>query len=444
MFRWRLRTDLRCALWLETLVHSGNHWPMRILIVHNHYGNFATDGEGQVAQAEFDLLRSRGHIVSRYAATNAEFENLSLAGKCQSLWQAGWSETGYERIRIAIEAFRPDLMHVHNYWFRLTPSVFAAAKERGVATVLTLHNYRLACPAALFLRNGKPCELCLDGKASRILIHRCYPGGSWLKSVVAYRLYRETRQRRFLASLVDAYIALTEFGRQKAVAGGVPSDTLHVKPNFMIDPLDGGAPTTPKEGAIYVGRLAPGKGVMTLLAAWRNIDYPLTVVGDGPLMPEARKAAGSGVRLLGHRSRDEALRLIEQSAFLVFPSEWYEGFPLTLLESMAVGRAAVASDVGPRGEMVTDGQTGLLYRNGDVKDLVSKVQRLISDRNLRAVMGASARDRYLKRYSPATNYEMLVRIYAAALCHNNQSACVPGSEYLHPGSLSSTAPVTEH
>ncbi len=395
---------------------------MRILIVHNYHGNFATEGEAQVAEAEVELLCSHGHIVSKYGATNAEIDELTLAGKCQSLLQAGWSKMGYERIRAAIDGFRPDLMHVHNYFHRLTPSVFAAAKERGVATVLTLHNYRLACPAATFLRKGKPCELCMDGKAWRILIHRCYTGGSWLKSLVAYRLYQETRMRQSLASLVDAYIALTAFGRQKVLAGGLPPEKLYIKPNFMFDPLNGGRPTPPKEGAIYVGRLSPEKGVLGLLEAWRHIDYPLTVVGDGPQMAAARKAGGSQVQFLGSRSHDDVLRLVEQAAFLVFPSEWYEGFGLTLMESMAVGRAVIASDLGPRREIVRDGQTGLLYRSRDIQDLTSKVRRLISDRTLCATMGAAAREVYLAEYTPATNYQTLIQIYEEAIDRNSRDA----------------------
>ncbi len=396
---------------------------MRILIVVNYYGHFVTQGgEPQVVQAEVELLRSHGHIVSKYEATNAEIEELTLVGKCQSLWQVGWSKTGYERVGAAIDAFRPDLMHVHNYWFRLTPSIFAAAKERGVATALTLHNYRLTCPATTFLRKGRPCELCMDGKASRILIHRCYPGGSWLKSLLAYRLYRETRKRQFLASLVDAYIALTEFGRQKAVVGGLPPEQLYLKPNFMADPLNGGAPARPKEGAIYVGRLAPEKGVLSLLEAWRHIDYPLTIVGDGPQMAAARRAGGNQVKFLGSRSHDEVLRLIEQSAFLVFPSESYEAFPLTLLESMAVGRAVVASDLGARRETVIDGKTGLLYRGRDIQDLTSKVRHLVSDQNLCTTMGTAAREAYLAKYTPATNYQMLIRIYEEAVERNRRYA----------------------
>ncbi len=395
---------------------------MRIFIVHNHYGHFATGGEGQIALNEAELLRSHGHIVSMYEATNAEIEELTLVGKCQSLLQVGWSKMGYERIRAAIDVFRPDLMHVHNYWFRLTPSVFAAAKERGVATVLSLHNYRLVCPAGMFLRKGQPCELCMDGKGSRVLIHWCYPGGSWLKSLLAYRLYQETRKRQLLASLVDAYIALTEFGRQKVAAGGLPPEKLYVKPNFMVDPINGGAPTTPKEGAIYVGRLSPEKGVLGLLEAWRYIDYPLTIVGDGPLMAAARRAGGSQVKFLGSRSHEDVLRLIEQSAFLVFPSECYEAFPLALLEGMAVGRAVVASDLGPRREIVRDGQTGLLYRSGDIQDLTSKVRRLILDRNFCAAMGAAARQVYLAKYTPATNYQMLIRIYEEAVYRNSRYA----------------------
>jgi glycosyltransferase involved in cell wall biosynthesis len=395
---------------------------MRILIVLNHYGNFATEGEAHVAQAEFELLRSHGHIVSKYAATNAEIEGLTLAGKCQSLLQVGWSKTGYERVKAAIDECRPDLMHVHNYWFRLTPSVFAAAKERGVATVMSLQNFRLVCPASVFLRNGQPCELCMDGRASRILIHRCYPGRSWLKSLLAYRLYKETRKRQLLAPLVDAYVAPTEFGRQRVLAGGLPPEKVYVKPNFMFDPLKGGTPRRPKEGAIFVGRLSPEKGILGLLEAWRSIDYPLTIVGDGPQMQAARSAAGSQVKFLGSCAHDDVPRLIEQSAFLVFPSEWYEGFGLTLIESMAVGRAVVATDLGSRREIVRDGQTGLLYRSRDIQDLTSKVRRLISDRNLCAEMGVAAREVYLAEYAPATNYQMLIEIYEEAIDRNSRYA----------------------
>ena len=399
---------------------------MRILIVHNHYGDFATDGEGQVVRAECDLLRSQGHVVSLFAASNGEFDRLPLIEKCRSLWQVGWSESGHARIRAAIDLFRPDLMHVHNYWFRLSPSVFAAAKEQGVATVLTLHNYRLLCPAAVCLRNGKPCELCVDGNASRILIHRCYPGGSWIKSALAYRLYRETRRRQTLTDLVDAYIALTEFGRHKAIAAGVPRDRLYVKPNFMMDPLrETETPTTPAKGAIYVGRVAPEKGVLGLVAAWRHVDYPLSIVGDGPQMREARNAAGRQVTFLGRRPHDDAVRLIREAAFLVFPSEWYEGFPLTLLESMAVGRTALASDLGSRREMVSDGQTGLLYRSGDIQDLASKAARLISNERLCSAMGSAARETYLAKYTPATNYDLLMRIYERALLHGRRRPHMP-------------------
>jgi len=397
---------------------------MRILIIHNHYGNFKIEGEAQVAKAEGELLCSRGHIVSKYSATNAELEKLTLIAKCQALLQVGWSQDGYERVKAAIEKFQPDLMHVHNYWFRLTPAIFAAARERGVATVLTLHNYRLACPAATFLRKGKPCELCMDGKGSRILVHNCYPGGSWPKSLLAYRLYSETRKRQFLVPLVDAYIALTEFARGKSIEGGLPAEKVHIKPNFMFDPLNGRPATMPGMGAIYVGRLSPEKGVMRLLDAWRAIDYPLTIVGDGPQIAEARRAAGNHVTFLGNRSHEDVLRLIEKAAFLMFPSEWYEGFGLTMLESMAIGRAVVATDLGTRRELVRDGQTGLLYCSRDGQDLQSKVRRLISDRSLCAAMGAAARQDYLAKYTPETNYQTLMQIYEQVLSSNSRPAPV--------------------
>jgi glycosyltransferase involved in cell wall biosynthesis len=190
----------------------------------------------------------------------------------------------------------------------------------------------------------------------------------------------------------------------------------------MFDPLNGAKPTTPNAGAIYVGRISPEKGVLGLVEAWRDIDYPLTIVGDGPQLAEARKLGGCRVRFLGNRPHEEVPRLIEQSAFLVFPSGWYEGFGLTLIEAMAVGRAVVATDLGSRREIVRDGQTGILYRNGDIRDLTSKVRRLVSDRNLCARMGSEARKVYLAEYTPDKNYETLIRIYEEAVNRSRQRA----------------------
>ena len=384
---------------------------MRVLLVHNHYGRFAVGGEANVMEAEAKLLESHGHTVMKYERTNAEITDGGLMSRLNAFFQVAWSSLGYEAIRKAVVEFKPDIMHVHNYWPLLTPSIFAAAKDNGVATVLTLHNYRLICPGVLFLRNNVPCELCLDGKPHRVLWHRCYTGKSLLKSYLSLRLYLETRNKGFLAPWVDAYIALTEFSRQKHIQGGLPEEKIYAKPNFTNNPPEIGREGPRDHGAIFVGRISSEKGLIPLIRAWHGVDYPLTIVGEGPLMESIRGRAPKTVRFVGQKSREEVLHLIKESAFFVFPSTCYEGFPLTLLEAMALGRAVLASDLGPRREIVRDGITGLLFNAENPEDLRRKAQLLIADPEMTKKMGETARQVYLEKYTAETNYETLMNVY---------------------------------
>jgi glycosyltransferase involved in cell wall biosynthesis len=392
---------------------------MRILLVHNHYGRYATGGEAAVMQAEASLLEAHGHVVIKYERTNAEIEEAGLLGKIKVARDVAWSKAGYEAIKQVVDKFKPDVMHVHNYWFVLTPSIFDAAKNLGVATVLTLHNYRLICPGNQFLRNNKPCELCLDGNPYRVLWHRCYPGRSLLKSYLSLRLYLHTRKRGFLARWVDGYIALSEFGKKKFIEGGLPEGKLHIKPNFMSDPLHDSDIPWPGSGTVFVGRISPEKGLMTLMQAWRGINYPLTVIGNGPQMDSVKHAAPVSVVFAGQKSRGAVLEIIKKASFLVFPSDCYEGFPLSILEAMAVGKAVIATNLGPRKEIVHNGVTGMLFKARDPKDLRQKVQKLITDTELCVSMGKAGRQRYLQKYTPEKNYNILMAIYLAALKRSN-------------------------
>ncbi len=392
---------------------------MRILVVHNHYGNFATGGEAMVMKAEVELLRANGHCVETYERTNAELAQAPLLRRARLLVKGpSWSRSAYAAVGEVLDRFRPDLMHVHNYWLVLTPAVFAAAKDRGVATVLTLHNYRLACPGGQFLRDGKPCELCLGGSGVRVLLHRCYPGGSGVKSLLSWRLYRHTRRRSFHGRVIDAYVALSDFARKKFAAAGLPADRVFVKPNFMADPGVEPSAVGGGTGAVAVGRLSREKGFACLVQAWRDVDYPLTVIGDGPELSRLRSIAPPSVRFAGELPHREVLRHVRNAALFVFPSEWYEGFPLSLMEAMALGRAVVASDLGPRSEMISDGATGLLFKAGDSDDLRAKIQALIADDERRRQLGRGAREFYLQNWVPERNYEMLMDIYDRALARN--------------------------
>ena len=384
---------------------------MRILIVHNHYGDYAVGGEAMVMSAEAELLKSYGHDVQVYERSNAEIQQRGLVGKLWAFLNIGWSSEGYCAIKDEIQDFRPDIMHVHNYKYLLSPSIFGAAKDLGVPTVLTLHNYRLACPAGQFLRNGHVCEDCLNGFPYRMLWHRCTSANP-IKNFCQFYLYWNTRRRKLLTPWVDAYIALSDFGKTRFVAAGLPQERIFVKPNFIDDTYHAPARGLNSGAAIFVGRLSGEKGVDKLVDAWQDINYPLKIVGDGPLFDSLRRRAAPQICFEGSLSHEDVLKQIANSSFLVFPSVWYEGFGLTLIEAMVMGKPVLATDLGSRHEMVRNGYNGFLYRHDDPHELQEKARELIENHELREGMGKNARKEYLSKYSPEFNYQQLMKIYS--------------------------------
>ncbi len=405
---------------------------MRLMQVHTAYTH--PGGEDAVAAAEAALLRSRGHEVLEFRASNAEVLAGGRLSTLRALADSVWNRRAYERMRQQIRKSHPSLIHVHNVWFALSPSVLAAAKDEGVPTVMTLHNFRLVCPGAYLMRGGKPCEVCLGRSPWHGVFRRCYRGSALQTALVA-RMIGHNRRRGTWANLVDAYIALTGFCRDVFVRGGLPAEKIVVKPNFVdLGPgaLDlGPCPQaqspkpkaqSPKGRALFVGRLSPEKGVRTLLAAWPKVreqapEAELRIVGDGPERPalERLSARTGGVSFAGQVSHKEVLREIESSACLVMPSECYETFGRAIIEAYACGRPVVASRLGSMAELVRDGETGLLSPPGDPDTLATKLLALLKDPSLCARMGRAARAEYEARYTPERNYEQLMRIYSRVI-----------------------------
>jgi glycosyltransferase involved in cell wall biosynthesis len=218
---------------------------------------------------------------------------------------------------------------------------------------------------------------------------------------------------------VSRYIALTEFARQKFMAGGLPAEKIAVKPNFLADNIEYLPHTgNPKKGALFVGRLSEEKGLRTLLQAFRQLpEVPLTIAGDGPLrqMVEAEVLRGANIRYTGRLNKEEIMALMRQSAFLIFPSQWYEGFPMTIVESFANGLPVIASRLGSMAEIISDGKTGLLFTPGDAADMVRKVKWAYEHPEEMAQMGRNARREYEQKYTAERNYQMLVKIYEQAI-----------------------------
>jgi glycosyltransferase involved in cell wall biosynthesis len=385
---------------------------MRILLVHNRYQS--PGGEDVVVQAERTMLENHGHEVSLLEADNAEISG--ALKRISTGFNAVHSRASKKRVAAELARFRPMIMHVHNFFPLFSPAIYYAAHEAGVAVVQTLHNYRLLCPNALLLRDGRICEDCL-GKAIPApgVLHACYRGSRAASASIASMLALH-RALGTWRTMVDAYIALTEFGREKFIQGGLPADRLFVKPNFVQSISSAGQRYG--EFAVFIGRLTEEKGIRTLLSAWRELGgkMRLKIAGDGPLRAEVEAVARcmKEVELLGHVAREGVAELLRRAHVLIVPSLWYEGFPIVVAEAFAAGVPVIASNLGGLGELVHPGRTGLHTRPGDAENLAAKVEWLVTHEEERQRMGGAARREFELRYTADRNYEMLLTIYNRA------------------------------
>jgi glycosyltransferase involved in cell wall biosynthesis len=385
-----------------------------VLLVHNRYRE--SGGEDAVFAAEARLLREYGHDVHELLFDNHDIPaDPGLAAKLRLGAAAIWSREAARRVAAAVNDHRAAIAHFHNTFPLISPAAYGAARDAGAAVVQTLHNYRLLCPGALMYREGRPCESCLGRTfALPAIRHGCYqqsrPHSAVTAAMLATHRLRGTWRRD-----VDAFIALTQFARDRHIAGGLPAARIAVKPNFVASPPP---PTdTHRSGVLFVGRLVESKGVETLLEAWKSMPpgHVLSVAGDGPVRPAVEAAAGPSIRMLGRLSPDDVRTAMERAAALVVPSTWYEAFPVTVLEAYAAGLPVVASRLGSLAEVVLDGETGRLFAPGDPTDLSSTLASALADRRALAGMGLASRLLYEARYTPEANYRELMSVYEQAL-----------------------------
>jgi glycosyltransferase involved in cell wall biosynthesis len=385
---------------------------MRVLILHNRYQ--IPGGEDVAVCQEEEMLAQGGADVGRIEVNNDGI--VSARDKIQAMATAVYAPGMRRHIAAAVARFRPDILHVHNFFPRLSPSVYRAAAHTSCAVVQTLHNYRLLCPNAQLLRNNAPCHDCL-GKvfAWPGVVHGCYR-----KSVAASGgVAAMSALHRVLGtwnSDVDQFIVLTEFARDLFVRfSGIAAARLTIKPNFVRDPGLG-------EGqggyALYVGRLSEEKGLLSLIdAALREdgLGMPLRIAGAGPLESVVVDAAGTGrIEFLGAQHRSAVLDLMKNAAVLVFPSIWYEGFPMVIVEAFACGLPVVAGRLGAMAELIENGVNGLLIAPGNAAELQGAVRRLSSTSGLRTALARGARKTYLSKYSQERNLQQLLAIYTQA------------------------------
>jgi glycosyltransferase involved in cell wall biosynthesis len=385
---------------------------MKILLVHNAYQQ--PGGEDIVFAQERQLLERSGHQVVAYCRSNAEIADLSPLRRLALVKQVVWAADTRREMARLIRRERPDLVHVHNTFLMVSPSVYAACKAERVPVVQTLHNYRLLCPAATFYRDGHVCEECVEENLCHSVAHGCYRE-SRAQTAGLTLMLEVHRLLRTWTKMVDGYVALTEFARQRFIAAGLSPERVFTKPNFLYP--DPGERVDRGQYALFVGRLSPEKGLETLLAAWRLLGspIPLVVVGAGPLgarlAAEAARHRLRNVSWTGYLTRAETCRAIKGATFLLLPSGCYENFPMSIVEAFACGVPVICSRLGAMQEIVADGRTGLHFTAGDAQDLARKVEWAWTHHEQVAEMGKEARRQYETKYTAEKNYSLLTGIY---------------------------------
>jgi glycosyltransferase involved in cell wall biosynthesis len=359
-----------------------------------------------VAEEEARLLRDAGHLVTMWAPAPDRLDGVGLVRTGLS---AVWSASAIAEVRRLVKRSRADVVHVHNLYPMLSPAVLRTAESEGAAVVVTLHNYRLMCLPANFLRDERTCELCLGKAPWRGVVYRCYRDSALGSAAMAASLVLHRGLGSF--DRVRRFLAVSEFVRQKHIEAGMSPRRIRVKRNFAwTAPRRRG----PGKYFLYLGRLAPEKGVETLLRAAHDLPQRLLVVGEGPQGEALRRAAPAPVEFTGPVSPEEVPAILSRARALVVPSLWYEAAPRGILEAYASGVPVVASRIGALPEVVEEGITGVLAEPGSPESWKKALGRLADDQESRR-LGEGAFRAWTARYTPEHGIGDLEAAYREAL-----------------------------
>jgi glycosyltransferase involved in cell wall biosynthesis len=366
----------------------------RILQIHTRYRE--SGGEDAVADAERRLLEDAGHEVIGVRRDN------SASGPRAAAQLAGytWNPLSTSAIMSVVDQTQPDIAHIHNTWFAVSPTVLRSLKKAGIPTVVTIHNYRLMCANAKLLRNGVPCELCVGSNPWPGVRYRCYRNNLAASTAAAFAIQAH-RSLHTWRDNVDQFIALTDFSRERLIAAGLPAERIAVQPNFVADPGPRRSPPSASRTVAYIGRLSSEKGMHIALNAWieaapRGLE--LAIAGDGPERKKLEGLADSSVAFLGHLSRKEVDELLFTSRVALFPSLTYEGQPLGVLEAFAAGTPVLGSASGGLGETIAPLGAAWSVPAGDVGSWAEALSRITDEQFVNAG-GVAARRAYDEQHT---------------------------------------------
>lgn len=396
---------------------------LRVLVVHNRYRSEQPSGENNVVDQEVSLLAGAGHEVELFERRSDDIAAMSPMGKAAVPLRVPWNPAVRNELAARLRADRPDVVHIHNTFPLLSPSVVAACGDAGVPAVATLHNYTMVCAPGTLYRDGRLCADCVGTTPLPAVRHGCYRGSPLATMPLAVS---QLVNRRRWWSGITRFFCISDAQRKILVNAGMPQQRLMVKHNFVPDP--GARRAGHGTHILYLGRMAQEKGVPLLMTAWDEITaagglgLPLVLAGTGPLQDEVARWARDrdDVRYTGLLAKEDCQEIISRAAAVVVPSAWLEAFGLVVVEAMAAGVPAVAAAHGAFVELVEDGVTGLLHQPGDHESLAERLRGIVASPDRNREMGEAARCRYEKDFTPAVGLERLIAGYETAITGNGR------------------------
>ncbi|MCM8760955.1 MAG: glycosyltransferase family 4 protein [Candidatus Omnitrophica bacterium] len=405
---------------------------MKILLINKFL--YAKGGDATATLATGELLKKKGHEVifwgmnhplnppyeyQRYFVENIDFnESAGIFRKIELALNVFYSFEAEKKFEKLVASNRPDLIHLNNFAHQISPSILNVIKRRGIAAVMTMHDYKMVCPSYSMLAGGKPCERCKGGRFYQCFINKCTKD-SYLKSLINTLEMYLHHNILHIYDPISVFISPSEFMKNKLEEMGFRGKIARLPYPLMVEKFE---PVYGSESrsVVYFGRLSREKGLFTLIDAFKYVEEArLKIIGDGPLkdalISKANSQKASNVEFLGYKKGEDLKREIKNSIFTVIASECYENFPMSVMESFAFGKPVVGSRIGGIPELVKDGQTGITFEPGNAYDLASKIRYLAKSPEKVIEMGKNARKMVEDEFNGEKHYEGLMAIYEEAL-----------------------------
>lgn len=392
---------------------------MRILAIHNFHRKGSASGDDQVFKSETALLESHGNTVIRYTVSNDEFDNAGVIGKIKATFGMLWSFEHYNTVKRIIQKEQPDIVHVHTFFPLLSPSILYAAKRSGVPVVATLHDTRFVCPCSTSLRATQLCNECGDGHYFRMCKYGCFKE-SKLQSFFVAVIFKYHRIRKSFYNQIDKYICLNDNQIELLVNIGFDKTKIVKKYNFVPDSqadfMIERCNELPKRYIVFYGRIGEEKGIRILMEIWNSkqmCDIPLVIMGSGPLEDELKAWAynKSNIYFLGYTQHNKCLSIVKGGEFVIFPSIWYEGCSMVVIETESLGKPLIATDLGFSKEAITNNVNGYKVPLNNIEKFMGVIECLWKHPEKCKEMGENARIEYEKKYTQESNYKQIIRIY---------------------------------